>query len=209
MNVLEKGHLVEVKAEELYSIPEYKVDEVLQSAMKRSRDGLLFIDGDAPQLKNASTTFNGESLRFKLSSLMVDMPGVYVLIVAEHAPRQQTLAKSLMENGMPEFNHTLHFEDYSESDLLLILEQNLKKKKLSLDSVARQHMAIYIHGMCMQRELGYANARTMKLLGNAITDKYLLRVSRSESSDTKCITREEVKEFVWKPLRGMKKIGFR
>ena len=209
MNVLEKGHLVEVKAEELYSIPEYKVDEVLQSAMKRSRDGLLFIDGDAPQFKNASTTFNGESLRFKLSSLMVDMPGVYVLIVAEHAPRQQTLAKSLMENGMPEFNHTLHFEDYSESDLLLILEQNLKKKKLSLDSVARQHMAIYIHGMCMQRELGYANARTMKLLGNAITDKYLLRVSRSESSDTKCITREEVKEFVWKPLRGMKKIGFR
>lgn len=209
MNVLEKGHLVEVKAEELYSVPEYKVDDILQSAMKRSRDGLLFIDGDAPQFKNASTQFNGESLRFKLSSLMVDMPGVYALVVGEHAPRHQTLAGSLMENGMPEFNHTLHFEDYTESELLQILEYSLKKKKLSLDSVARQHMSIYIYGLCQQRELGYANARTMKLLANAITDKYLLRVSRMEGTVTKTIIREDVKEFVWKQIRRMEKIGFR
>ena len=209
MNVLEKGHLVEVKAEELYSVPEYKVDEVLQSAMKRSRGGLLFIDGDAPRFKNTSTQFNGESLRFKLSSMMVDMPGVYALVVAEHTPRHQTLAGSLMENGMPEFNHTLHFEDYTENELLQILEQSLKKKKLYLDSVARQHMSIYIYGLCKQRDLGYANARTMKLLANAITDKYLLRVSRLEGTDAKIIIREDVKEFVWKQIRSMEKIGFR
>ena len=140
---------------------------------------------------------------------MVDMPGVYALVVGEHAPRHQTLAGSLMENGMPEFNHTLHFEDYTESELLQILEYSLKKKKLSLDSVARQHMSIYIYGLCQQRELGYANARTMKLLANAITDKYLLRVSRMEGTVAKTIIREDVKEFVWKQVKGTKKIGFR
>ena len=209
MNVLEKGHLVEVKAEELYSVPEYKVDDVLQSAMKRSRDGLLFIDGDAPQFKNVENRLNGESLRFKLSSLMVDLPGVYALVVAEHAPRQHTLTKSLMENGMPEFNHTLHFEDYTEDELLLILEQSLKKKKLHFDALARCHMSEYVHQLCKQRELGYANARTMKLLANAITDKYLLRVSRMEETDTKSIIQEDVEDFVWKPLKETKKIGFR
>ena len=208
MNVLDKGHLVEVKAEELYSVPEYKVDDVLQSAMKRSRDGLLFIDGDAPQFKNVENCFNGESLRFKLSSLMADLPGVYALVVAEHAPRQHTLTKSLIENGMPEFNHTLHFEDYTESELLQILEQGLKKKKLYFETEARCHMSAYIYHMCKQRELGYANARTMKLLANAISDKYLLRVSRLKEPDTKSIIWEDVKEFVWKLLNGNKRIGF-
>lgn len=209
MNVLEKGHLVEVKAEELYSVPEYKIDDVLQSAMKRSRDGLLFIDGDAPQFKNMETQFNGESLRFKLSSLMVDLPGVYALVVAEHVPRQHTLTKSLMENGMPEFNHTLHFEDYTDEELLLILEQCLKKKKLCFESKARLHMSVYIHHLCKQRELGYANARTMKLLANAIVDKCLLRVSRLEETATKSVIWEDVREFVWKQLKETKKIGFR
>ena len=89
------------------------------------------------------------------------------------------------------------------------MEYSLKKKKLSLDSVARQHMSIYIYGLCQQRELGYANARTMKLLANAITDKYLLRVSRMEGTVAKTIIREDVKEFVWKQVKGTKKIGFR
>lgn len=208
MNVLDKGHLVEVKAEELYSVPEYKVDELLQSAMNRSRDGLLFIDGDAPQFKNVETRLNGESLRFKLSSLMVDLPGVYALVIAEHAPRQHTLTKSLIENGMPEFNHTLHFEDYTENELLQILEQSLKKKKLYFETEARCHMSAYIHHLCKQRELGYANARTMKLLANTITDKYLLRVSRLKESDTKSIIWEDVKEFVWKQLNRNNRIGF-
>lgn len=48
MNLLGKGHLVEVKAEALYNVSEYKVDEILCDAMHRSRQGLLFVDGDAP-----------------------------------------------------------------------------------------------------------------------------------------------------------------
>ena len=70
-------------------------------------------------------------------------------------------------------------------------------------------MSAYIYHMCKQRELGYANARTMKLLANAISDKYLLRVSRLKESDTKSIIWEDVKEFVWKQIRSIEKIGFR
>lgn len=51
MNLLGKGHLVEVKAEALYNVSEYKVDEILRDAMHRSRQGLLFVDGDAPPVQ--------------------------------------------------------------------------------------------------------------------------------------------------------------
>lgn len=70
MGYLGSGQLVEVKGEEIYGIPEYKVDELLKTAMKRARNGLLFIDGDAPRFGQVENRFNGEALRFKLSFLV-------------------------------------------------------------------------------------------------------------------------------------------
>lgn len=48
MHLLGKGHLVELKAETLYKVSDFKAEELLHKAMKRSEQGLLFIDGDAP-----------------------------------------------------------------------------------------------------------------------------------------------------------------
>lgn len=52
MNLLDKGQLVELKAEEIYNVQDYKVDEILKDAMRRSQHGLLFVDGDAPVFRN-------------------------------------------------------------------------------------------------------------------------------------------------------------
>ena len=54
-NILGNGQFIEIKGEQLYNVPDYKVDEVLQDAMKKSRQGLLFIDGDSPKFKMHTT----------------------------------------------------------------------------------------------------------------------------------------------------------
>lgn len=209
MNILEKGHLVEVKAEEIYNVSEYKADEILKSAMIRSRQGLLFIDGDAPLFRQPNSNFDSESLRFKLSSMMVELPGVYALIIAEHESYNHPLAQSLRMTGLPEFDHTFYFEDYTEDELCQILEQCLKKRKLSLSAEAGRHLSDYIHGLCSQRELGYANARTMKLIADAIAETCWLRASIEGDVAVSEVLQKDVESFVWKGALKEKRIGYK
>lgn len=84
MNILGNGQFIEIKGEQLYNVPDYKVDEVLQEAMKKSRQGLLFIDGDSPKFKNAYNTFDSEQLRIKLAGYTSALPGAHALIIAEN-----------------------------------------------------------------------------------------------------------------------------
>lgn len=208
MNLLEKGHLVELKAEEIYNVQEYKVDEILQTAMKRSRQGLLFVDGDAPVFKQPQSHFDGEKLRLRLTSLMAQMPGSYALIIAEHETIRQPLVNSLSQCGVVEFDHTLHFEDYSSDELMLILKQMLKARHLKMEEEAQAVMARYIGQLCANRELGYANARTMKLIARAIANIALLRESKQKPAKAKgTVQAIDVEGFVWMDIR--KKVGFK
>lgn len=208
MNLLGKGHLVELKAEEIYHVQDYKVDEILRNAMKRSQQGVLFVDGDAPAFKSPYSHFDSEKLRFQLTSLTAELPGNYALIIAEHEAKRQPLVNSLEQSGIIGFDHTLHFEDYTVGELVLILEQMLKKRRLKMDIKSRKIMSDYIAHLCKNRELGYANARTMKLLAHTIAGISLLRESKKEGKALKgMVIPEDVEGFVWRNIQ--KKVGFK
>lgn len=208
MNLLGKGQLIELKAEEIYNVQDYKVDEILKNAMKRSQQGLLFVDGDAPAFKSPQSHFDSERLRFRLTSLTADLPGNYALIIAEHESVRQPLVNSLKQCGIAEFDHTLHFEDYTASELLQILEQMLKKRRMKLERNAKVIMAKYISQLCENRELGYANARTMKLLSRSIAGIALLRESKLEKKTKKgIVTAGDVEGFIWKNIKN--KVGYK
>lgn len=208
MNLLGKGQLIELKAEEIYNVQDYKVDEILKNAMKRSQQGLLFVDGDAPVFKSPQSHFDSERLRFRLTSLTADLPGNYALIIAEHESVRQPLVNSLKQCGIAEFDHTLHFEDYTASELLQILEQMLKKRRMKLERNAKVIMAKYISQLCENRELGYANARTMKLLSRSIAGIALLRESKLDNKTKKgIVTARDVEGFIWKNIKN--KVGYK
>ncbi len=209
MNLLEKGHLVEIKAEELCHISEYKADEVLCKAMQRSKQGLLFIDGDAPLFKQSNSYFNSNSLRLKLSSITLEHPHKYALIIAENEGDNHLLNHNLRQGGVPSFDHTLHFEDYTETELLAILESCLQRKQLHLSPEASAHMSNYIQSLCAYRKLGYANARTMSKLAHAIADTYLLRISSLEKNKSQEVLLADVEKFVWREqMIPKRRIGF-
>lgn len=207
MNLLGKGHLVELKAETLYNVSDFKAEELLQKAMKRSEQGLLFIDGDAPVFKYPDSRFNSEVLRFKLSSMTMELPGTYALVIAENEGTPHLLTRSLREGGITSFDHTLHFADYTEEELLAILGKCLQRKRLRLSPEAARHMADYIHSLCANRRLGYANARTMSKLARSIAETALLRISTGDPHDDSMVRLCDVEHYVWKEV-NTRRIGY-
>lgn len=207
MNLIEKGHVIEIKAEEMYGVAAYKVDEVLMKAMKHSNQGLLFIDGDAPMFKHPDSPFSAETMRFKFISMTMELPGTYALVIAENDGPSHTLIRNLRQSGISSFDHTLHFADYNELELLAILEICLKRKRLVLSSEASAHMTTYIHSLYENRELGYANARTMSKLSHAIAENHMLRTCSDTTTCKGLVTLADVEKFIWH-VTNSRKIGY-
>lgn len=208
MHVLNRGNLVELKAESLYNVPNYKVDELIKNAMKQSEQGLLFVDGDAPMFRNPQTQFNGEELRFKLNSLMMELPGNYAVVIAEQAPYGQSQKDCGVSGILPEMDHTFYFEDYSPQELMSILSMCLEKRKLYLEPEAAEIMNSYIGHLYENEYLGCANARTMSILGRNVLNHYLVRISRERATFDGKVIKEDVSQYVWKNMSIRKKIGF-
>ncbi len=210
MHLLDKGQLIELKAEEIYNVPDYKVDEILRGAMERSQQGLLFIDGDAPQFKNPQSHFDSEKLRIKLTSYTAELPGSYALIIAEHESLRQPLVSGLSRHGVVEIDNTLLFEDYTADELFVILSQMLKKYySLTIGDEAQAILRTYIDGICNNREMGYANARTMKIIARTIADIAQLRESRDGAEAVMgVVTADDVESFVWDAATNPRKVGF-
>lgn len=210
MNVLGKGQFVEVKGEQLYRVPDYKVDEVLQEAMRRSQQGMLFIDGDSPKFKHSGNTFDSEQLRIKLAGYTSSLPGSYALIIAENRAPRQELVEHLTDSGVAEVDHTIVFDDYTSVELLAILTGMLQEQGFSTSDEATAVLERYIVRLCENRDLGYANARTMKIISRTIILRTYLRMSEQpKEQQAKRVTAEDVacfRDSVIRPVRN--RVGY-
>lgn len=206
MNLLDKGNLVEVRGEQIFNVSEYQCDQVLKQAMERSRHGLLFIDGDAPEFRNMNEyRMTSEQLRIKLMSLVPEVGGQGALVIAECNSPRQTVANSLTINGIYDFDHTFFFDDYTSDELFEILCRRLAKHKVKFTPEAEAKMREYIELLCSNRNLSFANARTMKHLARTIYEQVILRASRDEHSPRNKVLLEDVESYSWKQPR---RIGY-
>ena len=206
MNLLDKGNIVELRGEEIFNVSEYQCDQVLRQAMERSRHGLLFIDGDAPEFRNLNEyRMTSEQLRIKLTSLVAETGGQGALVIAECNSPRQTIANSLTINGIYDFDHTFFFDDYSSDELFEILCQRLAKHKVTFTSAAEAKIRNYIDSLCANKNLSFANARTMKHLARTIYEQVILRASRDKKSPRNRVLLEDVESYNWQQPR---KLGY-
>ena len=194
LGILESGHVIEKKFEEFYNASEHKTDVILKNAVMKSINGVLFVDADASLFKKPGYSFDSSIIMYKLTSMLAEISGNNAIILAENANL----------NGLKPINHTLIFTDYSTEELLLILKQCLIKNDLHLSDESCSKMSDYIKGLCSRRDLGYANARTMKVISDTITERYLT----SSSTNDKTIYLDYVSCFVWNDSFKEKRIGF-
>lgn len=206
MNLLDKGNVVEVRGEQIFNVSEYQCDQVLRQAMESSRHGLLFIDGDAPEFRNMfEYRLTSEQLRIKLTSLVAETGGQGALVIAECNSPRQTIANTLTINGIYDFDHTFFFDDYTSEELFEILSKRLGKHKVTFAPEAEAKMRQYIGHLCANRNLSFANARTMKHLARTIYEQVILRASKDKTSPRNVVTLADVEGYHWQQPR---KIGY-
>lgn len=207
MNLVRNNELTEIKGEEIFNVTDYECNEVLRSAVKRSRKGVLFIDGDAPEFRSGDYRLTSEQIRFKLAALASEDNASGALIISECSSSNLSIAHSLASNGIYNFDHTFIFDDYTEDELYEILLQCLEKQKITVSEEAEVILREYISNLCANRELSFANARTMKNLSRTIFDTVILRMSENQAAqEDRIVLAKDVESFVWKKLSN--KIGF-
>ncbi len=198
MGLIDRPDVVEIKGEEIYNVNELRCDEILKNAMEKSKYGLLFVDSDAPMFKNPNQwALTGDQLRIKLASLTAELGGNGAIIIAEHDSLRQGTVRS---------PRTLVFEDYSAEELFEILENKLSQQQFTLSEEAAEKMRSYIGALCRNRSLSLANARTMKLLAESVTQSSLLRTGKEKDAVKGLITLDDVESFEWR--KPVNTIGF-
>lgn len=206
MRLITNSHITEVRGERIFGVSEHDCDEVLREAVKKSCNGLIFIDVDEPKFSDDRMNFGRsvEQIRLKVKELTVEAGGECALILAELKAPNGDVAEQLSEAGIYEFDHTLVFKDFTPDELFQILCQCLGKFKVSFSAAAEKHIRAYIGEMSASVA---TNARTMKLMARTIYQQVILRESALDKRpDAHQVELEDVETFKWDGKKG--KIGF-
>ena len=169
---------------------------------------MLFIDGDAPELKDRNAyALTNDQLKIKLMELTAEHGGAGAIIIAECNAKRQTLVSSMTSNGIYEFDHTFVFDDYTPDELYQILAQCLSTHRVRFTPEATGFICKYIRDMFEDGGAATANARTMKLLSRTIYEVIMLRESRNADTPRRTVCLCDVENFVWKNVA--RRVGYK
>ena len=206
MRLIANHHITEIKGERIFGVSEPDCDAVLKDAVKRSCNGLIFIDVDEPKFSDDRVTYgrNIEQIRLKVKEMTVEVGGECALVVAELNAPNADVAEQLSDSGVYEFDHTLIFKDFTADELFDILCHCLGKFKIGFTPEAEKHIREYLGAMKSSID---ANARTMKLMARTIHQQVILReAGLKERPVAHQVLLEDVETFKWDGRKG--KIGF-
>ncbi len=206
MHLIANSNITQVKAESLLREHPTEFKNRLQEVVKRSCNGLIFIDADAKQMDLSTSEYSSfvENVKLKLEELTVEVGGECALILAELDAPNKTVAEQMTDAGIYEFDHTLVFKDFTPDELYDILCNCLKKFKITFSPAAETHIKKYITTLKSSYE---ANARTMKLMSRTIHQQVILRESGlTRRPKEHQVQLADIETFRWNSRKG--RVGY-
>lgn len=206
MRLIANSHITEIKGERIFNVSEADCDAVLQEAVKKSCNGLIFIDVDDSKFNEARLNYGRgvEQIRLKVKELTVESGGECALILAELDAPNKNVAEQLSDGGVYEFDHTLVFKDFTPEELFQILCGCLEKYSVSFSPAAERHIKEFLYSL--SSSIG-ASARTMKLMSRTIYQQVILRESGlARPPKSHQVQLADIETFKWDSKKG--KIGF-
>ncbi|MBQ8553201.1 MAG: hypothetical protein IJ431_03280 [Alistipes sp.] len=113
-------------------------------------------------------------------------------ILSDINKRAQELIDNNKEDS-PEYTYLRRKEEAVEDEYW---------RKITADEAAEK-MRTYIEALCTNRNLSFANARTMKLLARTIYEQVVLRESHDKTSPRRVVLLEDVKSYNWQQSRRL------
>lgn len=206
MRLIANSHITEIKGERIFNVSEADCDAVLQEAVKKSCNGLIFIDVDDSKFNEARLGYGRgvEQIRLKVKELTIESGGECALILAELDAPNKNVAEQLSDGGVYEFDHTLVFKDFTPEELFQILCGCLEKYSVSFSPAAERHIKGFLKSL--NSSIG-ASARTMKLMSRTIYQQVILRESGlARPPKSHQVQLADIETFKWDSKKG--KIGF-
>lgn len=200
LGILKRGQTVCVNADELTGGDSYKV---LEKAVKEACDGLLFLDMDAPNVKD----INISHLRMWIFNKLRELQQTTALVFAQVKASEDMIAQNLAVNGIASYSNTIIFNDFTVKELTEILASLLQSEfKLDIEPEAKQHVRQYIESIkANETKESPANARTIFHLAQTIAHMAQLRMATSGGEQL--VTLQDVSHFKWDD-RVKGRVGF-
>jgi len=189
LGILSKGNLVETDRSGLVAgyigQTAIKVREVVESAL----GGVLFIDEAYSLTANRTEDFGGEVID-TLVKLMEDHRDDLVVIVAGYTKEMKVFLKS--NSGLvSRFNKFVEFKDYSDEELLDILDSMAEKAGFQLEPAARIQVGGQLGSITEQKRKEFGNARGIRNVFEKIVVNQANRLVEGKD-----LTREELKLLI-------------
>lgn len=200
LGILKRGQTVCVNADELTGDDSYKVFE---RVVKEAKDGLLFLDMDAPNIKNV----NSDHLRMWIFNKLRELHQTTAIVFAQVKVSEDMMAQNLAINGVAAYDNSIVFNDFTTNELTEILASLLKTEyQLDITSEARTNILQFIEkAKENETKESLVNARTIFHLAQAIAHITQLRLVRSD--EERLVTFQDVSHFKW-DNRVKGKVGF-
>ena len=200
LGILKRGQTVCVNADELTGDDSYKVQE---RVIKEAKDGLLFLDMDAPNIKNV----NSDHLRMWIFNKLREYHQTTALVFAQVKVSEDMIAQNLANNGIASYGNSIVFDDFSVEELNEILASLLKSEyQLDITAEAKAKVQQYIKSIkASEMKESPINARTIFHLAQTIAHITQLRLVNSEGD--RIVTLQDVAHFQWDG-RAKGKVGF-
>lgn len=197
LGILKRGQTVCVNADELTGNDGY---QVLGEAIKEAKDGLLFLDMDAPN----DNTLNLSHLRVWITNRLRELEQTTALVFGQIKAEEDAIAQNLAFNGIASYGNTIIFNDFTPEELLEILTTLLKKEfQLDMKPAAEAKILKYIENIKgSETSKAPINLRTIHHLAQTIAHITQLRIVRTGGSPS--VTKSDVAHFKW----SKRKVGF-
>ncbi|MGD9482543.1 right-handed parallel beta-helix repeat-containing protein [Streptomyces sp. TRM70308] len=185
LEVLERGHLVEVSRVDL--VGEHIGSTALrtQEAFGRARGGVLFIDeAYALSPEDSGRDFGREAID-TLVKLMEDHRDEVVVIVAGYTAEMERFL-SANPGVASRFSRTITFGDYAPEELLSIVEQQAEEHEYHLGDGTAE--ALLKHFAAIPRGPSFGNGRTARQTFEAMVERHAGRVARLADPGTRELT---------------------
>jgi SpoVK/Ycf46/Vps4 family AAA+-type ATPase len=177
LGILPKGHLIEADRQSLVAGYVGQTAEKTTSIIEKSIGGMLFIDEAYTLVKSGDSgnDFGKEAIDILLKR-MEDDRGKFNVIAAGYTDEMKAFVAS--NPGMQSrFSKSFHFDDYSPSELMEIVNRTLSKEKKKLHISAEERLLQHFEKMYNNRDKKFGNARLVRNIIESVKQKMLLRIA--------------------------------
>ncbi|MEU5765058.1 right-handed parallel beta-helix repeat-containing protein [Streptomyces asoensis] len=185
LDVLEKGHLVEVSRVDLVGEHIGSTAIRTQEAFQRAHGGVLFIDeAYALSPEDAGRDFGKEAID-TLVKLMEDHRDSVVVIVAGYTAEMERFL-SVNPGVASRFSRTITFGDYGPDELLRIVEQQAEEHEYRLGPGTADALLKYFTEL--PKGPAFGNGRTARQTFEAMVERHASRVAQVAEPSTDDLT---------------------